>query len=217
MFVICWSPKGGSGTSVVSASLALLLGGRSARPVLCVDLAGDLPAVFGIAEPDRPGVADWLAAPDDVGVDRLDRLTVAITTEVRLLPLGSSQPVGTIGRWHELGSFLATGEHDVVVDAGTVPPPELVSVADHSLLVIRACYLALRRAAMTSSQPTGVVIVKEPGRALGAHDVTRALGVDIAAEVPLDPSIARAVDAGLLAARLPMSLRRSLGDVARAA
>ncbi|MFZ2440837.1 MAG: hypothetical protein WAW51_00670, partial [Ilumatobacteraceae bacterium] len=58
---LCWSAKGGSGTTVVSAALALVLSHR--RPALLVDLAGDAPAALGIAEPAGPGVADWLASP----------------------------------------------------------------------------------------------------------------------------------------------------------
>ncbi len=217
MFVICWSPKGGSGTSVVTASLALMLGARGPNRVLAVDLAGDLPSVFGLAEPDRPGVADWLAAAPDVGVERLGRLTVEVAEEVDLLPLGSATPIGSVERWLALAGFLERDARDVVIDGGALPPPELAVVADHSLLVVRACYLALRRASRAAAQPTGVVIIREPGRALSSLDVSRTLGVNVVAEIPLDASIARAVDAGLLAARLPMSLRKSLNDVARAA
>lgn len=217
MFVICWSPKGGSGTSVVAASLALMLGARGPNRVLAVDLAGDLPSIFGLAEPDRPGVADWLAAAPDVGVERLGRLTIEVAQEVDLLPVGSGKPVGAVERWKALADYLDDDERDVVIDAGALPPPQLAGAADHSLLVVRACYLALRRASRAAAQPTGVVIIREPGRALSSLDVSRALGVDVVAEIPLDASIARAVDAGLLAARLPMSLRRSLNDVARAA
>jgi hypothetical protein len=217
MFVICWSPKGGSGTSVVTAALSLILAGRQDRPVLAVDLAGDLPSVFGVPEPDRPGVAEWLSAPGDVGADRLSRLTIEVVDKVHLLPLGAGRAIAPVERWAELTTFLTSIDRDVVVDAGSLPPADMARSADHSLLVIRACYLALRRAAQAPAQPTGVVIVKEPGRALSSIDVVRALGVDVVAEIPLDASIARAVDAGLLSSRLPNSLRRSLGDVARAA
>jgi hypothetical protein len=54
------------------------------------------------------------------------------------------------------------------------------------------------------------VLIREPGRALHAADVERAVGVPVVAELDLDPAVARAVDAGLLAARLPRSLQRRL-------
>jgi hypothetical protein len=54
------------------------------------------------------------------------------------------------------------------------------------------------------------VLVTEPGRALGVADVEGTLHVPVRAEVAVDPSVARAVDAGLLASRLPRPLARSL-------
>jgi hypothetical protein len=64
------------------------------------------------------------------------------------------------------------------------------------------------------ARPTGIVLVTEPGRALGARDVERAIGAPVVAEVPYDPAVARAVDAGLLATRLPGSIARPLRGAA---
>lgn len=50
----------------------------------------------------------------------------------------------------------------------------------------------------------------EPGRALDRTDVETVVGAPVQAEVPLDPAVARAVDAGLLASRLPRGLERAL-------
>jgi hypothetical protein len=83
-----------------------------------------------------------------------------------------------------------------------------------SLLVLRPCYLALRRAVAAPFRPSGVVLVREPGRALTRRDVEAVLGVPVRAEVDVDPAIARAVDAGLLTARLPRGLERALRDAA---
>ena len=44
---LCWSAKGGSGTTVVSAALALVLSQQ--RPALLVDLAGDALAVLTLS------------------------------------------------------------------------------------------------------------------------------------------------------------------------
>ena len=71
MVIACWSVKGGSGTSVVAASLALILAERSQPPgALLVDLAGDAAAVLGLAEP-ATGVREWLAAGDTAPADSL--------------------------------------------------------------------------------------------------------------------------------------------------
>jgi len=60
----------------------------------------------------------------------------------------------------------------------------------------------------------GVVLVREPGRALGRHDVEDALQVPVRAEIDVEPAVARAVDAGLLATRLPRSLAHGLRNAA---
>jgi MinD superfamily P-loop ATPase len=106
---------------------------------------------------------------------------------------------------------LADLDGEVIVDAGTgAPLPELVDRADQSLLVTRACYLAMRRAVRVASTPSGVVLVREAGRSLRAVDVERSIGAPVVAQVELDPAVARAVDAGLLSNRLPLGMLRGL-------
>ncbi len=209
---LCWSAKGGSGTTVVSAALALVLSHRCTA--LLVDLAGDSPAALGLAEPSGPGVADWLGS-STADAAALHRLAVPATDTLRLIPLGST-PVGTAvraQRWDDL--VAALGHDEVVVDAGTgSPPPALLAAATHNLLVTRPCYLSLRRAVAAEVQPTGIVLIHEPGRALAARDVERALGAPVVVELQYDPAVARAVDAGLLASRLPRSLAHSLKSAA---
>ena len=201
---LCWSAKGGSGTTVVAAALALVLSQRSATTV--VDLAGDLPAALGIAEPAGPGVRDWMASPS-ADAAALERLRVPVSDTLQLLPLGSAP--ATVARWADLASALS--QYTAVIDAGTgIPPPELLAAAEHNLLVTRPCYLALRLAAASGVQPSGIVLVGEPGRALTARDIERAVGAPVVAELHYDPAVARAVDAGLLAARLPASLAHAL-------
>ncbi len=216
MVTLCWAAKGGSGTTVVAAALAL----SSLRPSLLVDLDGEMPAVLGLPEPDRPGVAEWLLS--DVSADHLAELLIDIGPRAWLLPWRSAtadaQHVhvddGT-GRWGLLGDWLHDWSDqwgcDVTVDVGTrVPPEPLTTRADRSLLVTRPCYLALRRAVRSPTRPTGVILVEEPGRSLARHDVEHAIGAPIEAIVSLDPSVSRAVDAGLLASRLPRVMVRAL-------
>ena len=74
----------------------------------------------------------------------------------------------------------------------------------------RACYLSMRRAVASPTRPDGIILVTEPGRSLRATDVARVVGVPVVATVDHDPAIARAIDAGLLAARIPAALRRNL-------
>ena len=217
MLIACWSPKGGSGTTVVSCGLALVLA-RTASVTLA-DLAGDVPAAFGVAEPSGPGLLDWLAAGDEVPADGLARLEVEVGPGLTLLPRGSVPTLASPAapRGEALAEALRTHRDAVVVDCGLAGCPDTLAVAggaDESLLVLRPCYLALRRALATPLRPSGVVLVREPGRALDRRDVEDVLGVPVRAELPVDPSVARAVDAGLLARRPPRALREALRAVA---
>jgi hypothetical protein len=202
---VCWSVKGGSGTSVVAAALAL------AAPVetTLVDLDGDSPAVLGVPEPTGQGIADWLSS--DAPARALADLVVEIDSTTVLVPRGRNPVDPRSSRWVELIDWLGTRPH-AVVDAGTGDPPDgLLSPGVRSLLVTRGCYLALRRTTRVARRPDGVVLLTEPGRSLGRREVGRAVGAPVVATVSVDPAVARAVDAGLLAARLPRLLHRELG------
>jgi MinD-like ATPase involved in chromosome partitioning or flagellar assembly len=209
----CWAAKGGSGTTVVAVALARLMA-RSGSIVIA-DLAGDVPAALGVAEPAGPALADWMRAGPDVPLDALHRIEVEVGEGLRLLPRGEGPLPAERGE--ALAAALSALGRTVVVDCGTVTPGapsgstaplNVAAAASQSLLVIRPCYLALRRALAAACTPTGVVLVHEPGRAMSRSDVEDVLGVPVVAEVPFEPAIARAVDAGLLGSRLPRSLTR---------
>jgi hypothetical protein len=136
MLIACWSPKGGSGTTVVSCALAALLARESgpAGGALLADLSGDAAAVLGVADSPGPGLAEWLAAGPDVGAGALARLETEVGAGLRLLA------------W----------------------------------------------------KPPGPDFRPAPGRA----------------EVAVEEAVARAVDAGLLARRVPRALERALRAVA---
>jgi hypothetical protein len=210
MLVTCWSVKGGSGTTVVAAAIALLAAERS-RDVWLVDLAGDAPAVLGAPEPGGPGVWDWLGAPPDVGTDALPRLAVPVTGSLRLLPVGTVGRVPAPERVSALAEACADRAGVALVDVGTNGwPGPLRSAAQVDVLVVRPCYMAMRRVAALRCAPKAVVLLNEPGRSLRRGDVEHAARAPVVAEVDWDPCVARAVDAGLLAGRLPRSLRRAL-------
>jgi hypothetical protein len=59
-----------------------------------------------------------------------------------------------------------------------------------------------------------VIVVDEPGHGLRDRDIEHALGVPVEAVVSFDPSVSRAVDAGLLSSRLPRLMTRALRQVA---
>lgn len=219
MFTACWSLKGGAGTSVVSAGLAIVLGRRRSGPVLLVDLAGDQPAVLGVPEPSGPGLGEWVAAGSAAPPDALARLEVPVAPGLSLLPRGRG-PLDAAPP-DLLVQLLATGSRSVVVDCGTLDPwqaPHLgqrvAAEATRSLLVTRSCYLALRRAARSPVHPSGVVVVREPGRVLDDPEIATALTAPLVASVGCDPAVARAVDSGLLVSRLPRRFAEVVGALA---
>ncbi len=59
-------------------------------------------------------------------------------------------------------------------------------------------------------RPSGIVLIEEPERSLRRRDVVDALGVPLVAVVDWEPVVHRAVDAGLLASRLPRALEKGL-------
>lgn len=213
MLIACWSVKGGSGTTVVAASLALLLARSNHGGAVLADLDGDGPAVLGLAEPAGPGLRDWMAAGPGVAPEALDRIAVPVDDRLTLLPRGRGEP-GRPDDGERLAAALV-GPRPVVVDCGSAlgrdGAASIAAAADLSLLVLRPCYLALRRAVAAPFRPSGVVLVREDDRALTAADVADALGVPVRAEVRAEGAIARAIDAGLLARRMPRELQRALG------
>lgn len=206
MLTVCYSPKGGQGCTTVTAALAL-----AQRGSRLIDTTGDLPAVLGLPEACGPGICDLLADDQPLGVAAIGRLATPSPTP--LVGAGSTPAAGVPAhRWAELAATLAADRGAWFLDAGTDPAAGSVA-ADRRLLVVRNCYLALRRAAAHPVRPDAVVLVTEPGRALAATDVEAVLTAPVVAEIAIDPAVARTIDAGLLAARLPRTLARSLATL----
>ena len=219
MLVTCWSTKGGSGTTVMAALVSLHAAQDRNRPVLLVDLCGDLPAVFGASE-SSTGLSQWLHS--DLAPESLERVLVELTPGLSLLPRGPG-PLSA-RRADDLVAWLSA-DGIVVVDAGVLRAEvgetdagraadelrwRMAAEADRSVLITRACYLALRRTVSLSVRPSGVVLVAEAGRALTRADCERAIGAPVLATVAVDPDIARAVDAGMLRTRVPKGAVKAL-------
>ena len=129
------------------------------------------------------------------GTDRARSLLALLDTEARDVVVDLGRILGATGTVSEVATVLATG-------------------TEQSLLVTRPCFLSLRRALASPVRPTGIVLVTEEGRALGRREVEDIIGVPVVAEVPIDASVARAVDAGTLSMRMPRGLERSLRHAA---
>ncbi len=103
------------------------------------------------------------------------------------------------------GQHFDVGVHDRASDAGTI------------LLVIRPCYLALRQAltVLLCGSASGAVLISEAGRALNGDDAATVAGLPVIATIPVRADIARAVDAGVLADRLPEPLATGASQILR--
>ena len=223
MLCALWSPKGGSGTSVLASAVALVVARGPAGGCRLADLDGDQPAIFGLGADPELGLLDWLAAGPEAPSEALDRLAVEVAPGVALLPSGRAASPLTARPVAEAGAALAVALRDgafpVVVDCGRADDPAtraVAEVADATLVVVRGCYLALRRAVTSAalSSTVGAALVEEPGRSLSRREVADVLGVPVIARVPFREQVFRAVDAGVLAARLPDSLARAATELA---
>jgi hypothetical protein len=213
-----WSPKGGSGTSVVAAALALVAAGHGETRL--ADLGGDQYSILGLPPARRglaadglvaDGLAAWLAAGPSAPTEWLDELALPVVPGLSLLPRGDG---AVDAASPESGAALAIALRDgapTVLDAGAGDAPAAraaVEVADRALMVTRPCYLALRRAVGDPrlARSSGAILIDEPGRVLGVDDVAAVLGVPVVGRFPVRAEIARAVDAGVLRDRLPAAL-----------
>ena len=217
MLTACWSVKGGSGTTVVTAGL-LLATASAGRHVVGADFGGDLALALGLPEPAGPGLLDWLAAGADVPKDALGRIAHDTSHGITLLPRGNAatRAEGDAGRRLAKSIRTVRAGGPVIADCGRVDSAAVeafVAAADRSLLVLRPCYLALQRANV-APRPTAVVLVGEPQRRLTGRDVEAILGVPVLAEIAWHPQIAHAVDEGLLRKPLPRQLAQAMRAVA---
>ena len=216
-----YSAKGGAGCSTIAALIALRGRARTGRRPRLVDMGGDQPGVLGSPEPDAPGLADWLAT-DDADCEALRRLERPVGADLTVLHRGAGAMADHEGRLAAAVRSWRDDCCDTVIDAGDAmhrcghndleARRAAVTAADRRLLVTRNCFLALRRAASLPDElrPHGIVILKEIGRPLVNGDAEDVIGAPVALAVDVEPSVARSVDAGLLAARVPVALDRAL-------
>jgi len=112
-------------------------------------------------------------------------------------------------------TLLATDTHPgpapettVIVDGGTLTHPRPRTDAPGLAFgVVRGpSYIAAKRLSEHPTKPDGLILVAEPGRALSIDDLAQATGTPVVASIAVDPSIARAIDAGLILSRIPSAV-----------
>ena len=193
------SPKGGNCTTVTATAYALLMAARGTHTVL-IDLCGDVPAAAGMAEPTTPGINDWLSESSTSDAQALVTLGTPFDNGLVIVHRGSSFVKGQ-PRWSDLANAITTLPMNIVIDAGiTFLPDELRRAVTHVTMVVKPCYLSLRRASRMQ-RPTQLFVVCEESRALTIKDVGHVLGMPVTCEIPYTPAISRSVDAGMLPSR----------------
>ena len=207
MLVACWSSKGGAGTTVVAASLALLLARRDPASARCSSTwpATCPPRSAWPSPTARASPAGWRPAPTSPPT-RSRRLEVPAGPGLALLPRGDGPARPTPAPRCSPRSWRPTPGPWSSTAAPTRPAPPWPWPRRRHPLGARHPGLLPGAAPGRSRaplRPSEVVLVTEPGRALAPHDVEDCVGAPVVAEVAVDPAVARAVDAGLLATRLP--------------
>ena len=212
MFTILSSPKGGTGTSVVAASLAIV--SSSSTPTLLVDLAGDQAAILGLPQPPI-GLSDWA---NGMTYREFDEIVSLCHDNLYLAPTGTFDfETLNANAWDKLSRALSLKHSEgcnVIVDLSRADIPlALRKIVDTCYLVTRPCYLALRRSVDLETAFSGVIVVNEPDRVLTSRDVESVLKLKCVAEIPCTSEISRRVDSGLLKSRLPMALQSVLSQL----
>jgi hypothetical protein len=199
MSTIFMSPKGGNCTTVTATAYALLLA-ASGTPTVLIDLCGDVPAAVGMAEPTTPGINDWLGESSTSDAQSLVAMGTPFDNDLVVLHRGSSFVEGQ-PRWSDLADAISSSPINIIIDAGiSFIPDELRHEVSQIIMVVKPCYLSLRRASRMQ-RPTQLFVVCEEGRALTIKDVGHVLGMPVTCEIPYTPAISRAVDAGMLPSR----------------
>ncbi len=198
--IACWTTKGGSGASVVSALVSLEMA-RLGQRTLIVDTCGDVADLFGMSPSEgTQGFSQWCAAAESVASRVLVRVADDAVLNVRLAYAGD-EPRCAIRADAAERFGVEYGGTSTVVDLGTIDDRNaaMVEQAAVSLLVMRSCYLAARRARSLSLHADGFVLIEETGRQLRGEDIEDVIGVPLVARLPWSSAIAQACDAGRLA------------------
>lgn len=190
MIIALSSPKHGTGVTTTAAMTALTL--ATTGPTVLIDLADDQYAALGLSDPQG-------------------HQAVAVTEHLRLIDASNVSPDEQA---RIVTDTAESGDH-MVIDAGDADHPihDLLPDNTRRIWVLRPCYLALRRAMACTRRPDSIIVVREPQRALNTLDIEAAVGIPVATMIDLNPAIARMVDAGLLAARVPRSAAHALATI----
>ena len=222
MLLALWSPKGGSGTSVLAAVARSSSPGSRRRPARRPRRrpTGDL-------RPRRRAAsrAPRLARRRSRGAQRGARPARGRGgARCRAAPARRIRARARTRRLAEAGAALAVALRDgpiaMIVDCGARRTPRRrrssrspTSRSSSCAAVTSRC--GARCAAPALARTVGVVLVEETDRSLTAKEVADVLDLPVLARVPVKMAIFRAVDAGVLAGAVCRSVARPASVLVR--
>ena len=227
--VTVFSPKGGSGKTVLATNLAVAAA-RSGVETLLIDLDlqfGD--SALTLAVTARATIADLAASPGDIDLDKLKAfISTDSRTGLSLLPAPKRPEEADLVGATQLAAILdaaRSGFGAVVIDTGPLFDGPMLAALDQSeqlLLVCNPEVTSLKnvRIGLETIDRLGyprerVSLVANKIGAAGAvekDDIEQALDTQIAFELPDDPAVPAAINRAL-----PVVLADEGGDFAQAA
>lgn len=212
MVRIFWSLKGGQGTSVTAAIIALRHQFHH-DSVLIIDFGGDIAPILGQRVESQVGLIDWFLSQS--GPEALDQLVTPLLPQLSLLYSGTGVPAREAtpfeDRWATLEAWLNHDGRVTIVDLGTLPgqPGQLGSLwvqlttwllqQYHTTLVTRPEYLSLRRYFEHDTIVDSLAILQTSTELLSAEDVADLCDRPVHFHIAIDETISHAVESGTLA------------------
>jgi pilus assembly protein CpaE len=217
--VTVFSPKGGTGKTVLATNLAALLATRSDRRVLLIDLDlqfGDAAIMLGL-DPQRT-LYDLVVSPGELDAGKLSAYTTKYKSRLDVLaaPMRPEEAeVVTETKVLQLLDVARSAYDLVVVDTSPFfygpmlavlqPTDQLLLLCGLDVPTLKNVKLSLRTLELLGfpAARTDLVLNRvTPKVGLTKHDVEAALALPVRFEVPNDPGVALAVNRGVAAALL---------------
>jgi pilus assembly protein CpaE len=211
--ITVFSPKGGTGKTVVSTNLAAYLAAKTSKRVLLIDLDlqfGDAAIMLGI-DPQRT-MHDLVMAPGDLDTGKLAGYTTKHRSGLDILAapmLPEHAELVTEAKVMKLVQVARESYDLVVIDTSPFfygPMLALLEPTDQLLLLcgldvptLKNVRLSLRTLELLGFPPARTNLVLNRVSAdvgLSKDDVEVALGLPVAFEIPNDPIVAPAVNRG---------------------
>ena len=231
--VTLFSPKGGSGKTVLASNLAAVFARHQGRRTLLLDLDlqfGDAAIMMGI-EPEKT-IYDLVMARRELDSDALAGYVTAHQSGVHVLPAPMRPEDAELVTEERLGHLFAVAKESYDVIVVDTPPffhgPVLATLdrTDQLLLVASLDVPAIKNIKLTMQTLDLLhypaerrhLLLNRSGSKVGLkpQEIERALDIKVEFEVPLDRDVAVAVNRGVpIALSAPKSpVAKALADVA---